>query len=156
MPLSVLFVVEHPTFLRILNPAALCAICTLTHYISADCVSGRTLFEIMFYIVSDTLMYVSTPYMSKAPQRHARKSARDSIRSNKMTMCVAVCCGVLQCVVVCCSVYLCRKSARDSIRSTKMTMCVAVCCGVLQCVVVCCSVLLCVAALPKSLYIRLV
>ena len=45
------------------------------------------------------------------------------------TVCVAVCCSVLQCVAVCCSVL----------------QCVAVCCSVLQCVAVCCSVLRCIA-----------
>jgi len=46
-----------------------------------------------------------------------------------VTICVAVCCSVLQRVAVCCSVL----------------QCVAVCCSVLQCVAVCCSVLQCVA-----------
>jgi len=41
------------------------------------------------------------------------------------SMCVAVCCSVLQCVAVCCSVL----------------QCVAVCCSVLHCVAVKCSVL---------------
>ena len=52
------------TFLRILNTAALCAISTLTHYISEDCVCGRTLFE---QSMSNTNMSKETCIHQKRP-----------------------------------------------------------------------------------------
>jgi len=82
----------------------------------------------------------------------------------RSSLCVAVCCSVLQCVAVCCSVLQCQlrfvavccsctvlvKSVMYALRSS---LCVAVCCSVLQCVPVCCSVscglLQCVAAAPS-------
>jgi len=63
--------------------------------------------------------------------------------------CVAVCCSVLQCVAVCCSVLQCvavrfRERLRpDAPRHVCVCACVSVCCCVLLCGAVWCSVVQC-------------
>jgi len=64
--------------------------------------------------------------------------------------CVAVCCSVLQCVAVCCSVLQCFKhggacAAGKCVVAGYAVAGYVVCCSVLQCVAVCCSVLQCAA-----------
>ena len=84
------------------------------------------------------------------------------------SVCVAVCCSVLQCVAVCCSVLQCVAVVLQSVAvrvglcqcqymfcvrlclSSSVLQRVAVRCNVLQCVAVCCSVLQCVAACCRS------
>jgi len=58
-----------------------------------------------------------------------------------LSVCVAVCCSVLQCVAVCCSVLKCALINEMD----KMTDAVSMYCSVLQCVAACCSVMQCVA-----------
>ena len=53
----------------------------------------------------------------------------------RVAVCVAVYCSVLQCVAVCCSVL----------------QCAAVCCSVLQCAAVCCSMSTCVVECCNAL-----
>jgi len=69
------------------------------------------------------------------------------VRKNQLatacTVCVAVCCSVLQCVAVCCSVL--QSVAERCI----VLQCVAVCYSVVQCDAVICSAVQCGAACVK-------
>jgi len=68
----------------------------------------------------------------------------------RCSVCIAVCCSVLQyvaelqCVAECCSVSMVVTSSVSGV-AVCVWQCVAVSCSVLQCVAVCCSVLQCVA-----------
>jgi len=52
------------------------------------------------------------------------------------SLCVAVCCSVLQCVAVCCNDYTSDRVVwwSNEWRTCCVLLCVAVCCSVLQCV----------------------
>jgi len=87
--------------------------------------------------VADTLEVTTEPRI-KVLDLNSRKLISGNFRSDFLdfrpygaSVCVAVCCSVLQCVAVYCSV-CCSVLQR-----------VAVCCSVVMCVAVCCSVLLC-------------
>ena len=91
-----------------------------------------------------------------------------SWRAHSTSLCVAVCCSVLQCVAVCCILLHCfalccnmlqRVAGRSKLKSRlllaknsfsislrcRVLQCVAACCSVLQRVALCCSVMSCAA-----------
>ena len=81
------------------------------------------------------------------------------VRKNQLatacTVCVAVCCSVLQCVAVCCSVLQCVAVCCSVLQSVAerciVLQCVAVCYSVVQCDAVICSAVQCGAACVKWL-----